>query len=177
MERNTRNSPQRFQIAYLHPDLEAADRQQTIMSPSARNEANLTAMLEKLRTVSATSTDAEFEAVASYFAVDGKFYLNGMMQPPVEGRAALVPAFKQLVQYWHIDEHRVLTTAYSADGKKIVHEMDNRLNIYGETIESFPETEVAEFDEQGLIASYHLYCDSSSIVRILVQKGVMPAPE
>ena len=62
------------------------------------------------------------------------------------------------------------TRSLSADGKTAVCEMDNHLIIMGDTLEHFPETEVVEFDNKGLIVQYRLHCDPKPITDIAVRK-------
>jgi ketosteroid isomerase-like protein len=144
---------------------------------AAANEKALQKLWDLIATLSATSSDADFEAIGALFADNTTAYMNGMSAPPAKGRAGVVAGFRQLVQFWAIAESRVTGVFSAPDGRTVVREMANRLLIVGESVDDYKEAEVVEFDEQGLISQYRLYCDSSPIMAILVKKGIMPAPK
>jgi hypothetical protein len=178
MKRTSEPTKQRFQIAYLHPYLDAFDSTTAKMSSAnQQHEATLDKMWKAVIALKPTSSDADFEAAVAFFTPEAKAYINGMIAPPAEGRAAIVATFKQLVQFWAMDVHRVGKVAYSADGKTVMREMKNRLLIAGEPVEDFIETESADFDDEGLIKEYRLHTDSSPVMAVLIKKGFVPAPK
>ncbi|KAL1874362.1 hypothetical protein VTK73DRAFT_445 [Phialemonium thermophilum] len=133
--------------------------------------ANLDAFWLAVKALSPTAPASAFEKYGSFLAPDCIVYQSGMGQPPSRGREAAVKAMRALLGYWELVEYRVRSRASSAPsaagGRRIiVHEMDNKLRILGRTVEHFGETEVVEYDDNGLIVEYRLYCDPSPIREI-----------
>lgn len=132
--------------------------------------ATLDAFWASIKSLSPASPKADFEKYSAFIAPNATLFLNGMSAPPVEGPEAALEAMQNLVQFWSIAERRVLSRSLSGNGKIAVVEMDNHLTIMGDGVEHFPETEVVEFDDKGLIAKYRLYCDPKPIMDIVAKK-------
>jgi len=119
-----------------------------------------------IQAITPTSTDEAYNKFASYFAPDAKAWLSGMGSPNTVGPAEAVEAMRDLQKYWKLKVHNVVTRAHSQDGRTIISEMSNDLEIMGIDVKGFPETEFVEFDERGLIKTYRLYCDPSPIKQV-----------
>ena len=89
-----------------------------------------------------------------------------MGNPGTVGRQEVIESMHGLQKYWKLKEHKVIMRAHSEDGKTIISEMSNILEIAGVEVKDFPETEFVEFDDQGLIKTYRLYCDPSPIKQV-----------
>jgi len=123
-----------------------------------------------------TSSDAEFEKYASFVHPEAKLYFQGPTKPPFIGRQGAIESIKSLLTFWEHVERRVVARTVSADGKTAMTEMDSHLIIMGEPVEHFPELEVAEFDDDGLVVGYRLYCDPQPIMDIIVAKTAAQQP-
>lgn len=118
------------------------------------------------------SQDA-LEKFASYLSPDGEFYFGGMNVPPARKRNEAIDGMKQLLKYWRLKERRVRVRAITRDGKSAIAEMDNVLEILGERLE-FKEIEVADFNDDGLIVGFRIYCDNKPLEEILTKHGRTP---
>jgi hypothetical protein len=125
-----------------------------------------------LQTLKPDSPDAEWDKLAAFVHPEAVMYTMGMNAPPNRSRAEALAAFKGLVGYWKLVERRVVASGLSADGKTAFNEMKNHITILGETLDHYPETEIVQFDDDGLIVSYRLYLDPSSAMKIFAEKGV-----
>lgn len=133
--------------------------------------ANLDAFHDAISKLSKDATEADLDAVVKFFAPTGTWYLGGMNAPLVTERASAKEGFRRLIKYWHLAERVVTTKAVANGGKTAIAEMDNRLEILGESLQ-FPEIEVADFDiASGLIVSFRLYADNKPIQEILKKRG------
>ena len=116
-----------------------------------------------------TSSAADVQHTASFFAPTAVVYLSGMGQPPSTGHAELVANTQKLISYWAMVEHKIVTHVQQPDGKVIVNTMDNTLSIMGELVEGFKECEVVTFDEDGKIVRYELYVDPGPIMQVFAK--------
>ena len=138
--------------------------------------ATLDAFWAAIHPLRSSSSDAEFEKYASFIHPEAKLYFQGMAKPPSVGRVGAIEAIKGLLSFWEHVERRVVSRALSADGKTAVAEMDSHLIIMGETVEHYPELEVVEFDDDGLIVNYRLYCDTKPISDLIASKMAAQQP-
>jgi hypothetical protein len=90
-----------------------------------------------------------------------------MGNPETVGRKEAIESMQRLQKYWMLKEVKVVMRAHSEDGRTIISEMSNVLEIAGVEVKDFPETEIVEFDDQCLIKTYCLYCDPSPIKQVL----------
>jgi hypothetical protein len=132
--------------------------------------SRLDAFHDAISTLSQTSADAELQKFATYLSPQGEFYLGGMNVPPVTSREEAIAGMRGLLSYWRLKERWVRVRSIARDGKTAIAEMENILEICGERLE-FKEIEVAEFDEEGLIVGFRIYCDNKPVEEILAQKG------
>jgi hypothetical protein len=126
----------------------------------------LDAFWETIAPLRPTSSDSEYQKVASFIAPDAKLYFNGMEAPPSIGPQGAVEALKVLTTYWELKERKVVTRATSPDGKTVVAEMNNKVAIVGSELD-LVEVEFAEFSSDGLITSYRLYVDPEPIKKVI----------
>ena len=104
---------------------------------------------------------------ASYLSPDCKMHLSGMGHHEAHGQNDAKEHMKRILTHWILKERRVLNQGMDfSSGRTLMANMNNRLDILGEEID-FPETEVVEFDEQGRIVDYKLYCDPTPIKSIV----------
>jgi hypothetical protein len=96
-----------------------------------------------------------------------------MNVPPARKRNEAIDGMKQLLKYWRLKERRVRVRAITRDGKSAIAEMDNVLEILGERLE-FKEIEVADFNNDGLIVGFKIYCDNKPVEEILAKHGRTP---
>lgn len=119
-----------------------------------------------VQAITPNSPPAAYTKFASYFAPDAKAWMSGMGNPGTVGRQEAIESMHGLQKFWKLKEHKVIMRAHSEDGKTIISEMSNVLEIAGVEVRDFPETEIVEFDDQGLIKTYRLYCDPSPIKQV-----------
>lgn len=130
----------------------------------------LDAFHDAIQALSPTSPASDFEKFASFLDPNGTFYLGGMNEPPIVGRELAIEGMKKLLTYWKLCERNVVARTVSADGTVAMAEMDNLLEIRGTPL-IFKEAEVAQFNDEGLICVFKLYCDSRPIEEIMARKG------
>ncbi|RKK93428.1 hypothetical protein BFJ68_g15542 [Fusarium oxysporum] len=132
---------------------------------------HLDAFHDAISNLTSEPTEAQLDAVVTCFAPTGRFYIGGINVPPVTGRAGAKEGFRRLVKYWRLAERVVTTKAVANDGKTAIAEMNNKLEILGESLQ-FPEVEVVDFDvDSGLIVGFRLYADGAPIQEILKKRG------
>ena len=61
----------------------------------------------------------------------------------------------------------MLSSATSADGRTVVCEMKNRLNVMGHSLNDSYETAIATFDAEGLIKEFKVYCCRSHLMVVV----------
>jgi hypothetical protein len=137
------------------------------MAPSGKDLYPVVdAFWHDVQAITPTSTEEAYNQFVSYFAPDAKAWLSGMGTPNTVGHAEAVEAMRGMQKYWKLKMLNVVTRTHSEDGKTIISEMSNVLEVMGVDIKGFPETEFVEFDDQGLIKTYRLYCDPSPIKQV-----------
>ncbi|KAF2098221.1 hypothetical protein NA57DRAFT_77013 [Rhizodiscina lignyota] len=143
------------------------------MAPPPAEElyTKLTSYWDGIKALKPDSPQSEYDKVLSYCTPDATSYFAGMGAPPSKGQAEFLASLKSLTQYWALLDRRIVTEAATSNGltTTVIVEMDNRLRIMGEELD-FPELEVVEFNGEGLIANYRLYCDPSPIRDIITRK-------
>jgi hypothetical protein len=129
----------------------------------------LYAIIQDLRP---TSSSEDFDKFASYLTPDCTAYLKSMNSHniPATSRSEAIEDIQEVLGKYYIEERKVLFYALASDNHTMICETEKRINVMGETIESFPETEVVTFDDEGLIKVLKLYCCWSPIVRIVQDK-------
>ena len=138
----------------------------TQMSPTAV----LDDLFTQLQTLKPDSPPAEFERLAQYFSPQCSAAMRSMRESPVQGHQALVADLKEYLKLWHLDERRVTAQALSADGKTVMCEMSNRVDILGDKLDPYAETAVVKFQDGGLIENFRMYGCQSPIVYIIQKK-------
>ncbi|CAM1511782.1 Fc.00g092950.m01.CDS01 [Cosmosporella sp. VM-42] len=118
-----------------------------------------------VRDLRADSPEDAWDTYASYLNPDCVVYLSGIGAAPSRGSTDAVADMKKLVTYWGLKERRVLSKGVDLEGTTVFACMNNLLVILGEELD-FPETEVVEFDNEGRIVDYRLYCDPAPIMAV-----------
>lgn len=140
------------------------------MAETAQLHSRLDDFWAVVKTLKTTSSEEDFAKLSDYIAPKSTLHISGMNSRAAEGPEGVIAEMKALVQTWGLNERRVLVRAVSADGRTVVSEMNNLITILGEEIE-FPETEVVEFDADGLIVNYRLYADPTPILNVFKAKS------
>jgi len=117
-----------------------------------------------------SSPAEEFEAFASRFTTDCIVYLTSMRNNPGISRQEAIEDMKEVLENYYTEKREVLHFSLDSDGRTLFCETKQRLNVIGDTIEEFFETEVVTFDDQGLIKVFKKYCCWSPIVDIVQKK-------
>ncbi|WMI38775.1 uncharacterized protein CLAFUR5_20137 [Fulvia fulva] len=107
---------------------------------------------------------------STFFTTNCLTQVRSMREPVLHGRSAAISDLKERLNYWHLDEPRIISRTTSDDGMTVILEMANKLSILGDVIDPFPETVVARFDEGGCIESLKGYNCQSPVVYIVQQK-------
>ena len=137
-------------------------------------EGKLYDLCDVIQNLSPSSSDAEFEQFGTFFASHGKAYLKNMREhdQPAKGRKEIIEKMKEIMteKHWRIVDRQVLSCSVTSDGSRILCETKKRLRVCGRPVDPFYETEVAVFDDQGLIAELRLYSCWSPIVSVVQQE-------
>lgn len=146
---------------------------------SSTPQQTLDALYAIIKSLSASSTEADFAKFGAFFAPDCKAWLKNMrdFENPGIGRQGAIDKLKGLMteKYWSLDEREVLSSAVTTDGSRLLSETRKRLIVCGEPVYPFYETEVVVFNPDGLIAEMKLYSCFSSVASVIQQKtGVGP---
>jgi hypothetical protein len=89
---------------------------------------------------------------------------------PATSRDEAIEDIKEVLEKYYIEDREVLFYALASDKHTVLCETYKRITVMGEPIESFPETELVTFNDEGLIKVLKLYCCWSPIVRIVQDK-------
>ncbi|KAL6867068.1 hypothetical protein J3F83DRAFT_715337 [Trichoderma novae-zelandiae] len=138
------------------------------------------AIYTHLQTLRPTSSPEDLDKIASYFAPSCKVYLKSMREnkDPALDRAAVVKHLRDLLKDQVLEQRNVVSQSVSEDGARAFVEMENTYTVHGQTLERFPETLVATFDEEGLVNSFKLYsCRSHFVMMIQTATGEGPYSE
>lgn len=136
-------------------------------------ESKLYNLYTTIQNLSPSSPDADFEKVGTLLASNSKAYLKNMREhdQPAKGREEIIQKLKEIMteKHWQIVERQVLSSCVTSDGSRVFCETRKRLLVCGKPVDSFYETEVAVFDEQGLIEELRLYSCWSPIASVIQQ--------
>lgn len=136
-------------------------------------EKKLDDLYTTIQTLSPSSSDAEFEKFGAFFTVTSKAYLKNMREhdQPAQGREEIIQKLKEIMteKHWQLAERHVLSSSITSDGSRFFCETRKRLLICGKPVDPFYETEIAVFDNQGLIIELRLYNCWSPIVSVIQQ--------
>lgn len=126
-----------------------------------------------IQNLSSSSSDVEFEKFSKFFASNSTAYLKNMREhdQPANGRKNIILKMKEIImeKHWQITDRQVLLSSVTSDGLGVFCETRKRLLVCGEPIYPFYETEVAIFDDQGLIKELRLYSCWSPIASVIQQ--------
>jgi hypothetical protein len=136
-------------------------------------ESKLYDLYTTIQNLSPSSPDADFEKVGTFFASSSKAYLKNMREhdQPAKGREEIIQKLKEIMteKHWQIVERQVLSSCVTSDRSRVFCETRKRLLVCGKLVDSFYETEVAVFDERGLIEELRLYSCWSPIASVIQQ--------
>ena len=134
--------------------------------------ARLDALYKIIQNLTPTSSEEDFEAFAAFFTEDCTVYLKSMNLHHMPGvtRKDAIEDMKEVLQKVHIEERIVLSSSTTSDGLTLFCETQQRINVLGDIIDPFFETEVVTFNNEGLIRELKLYNCWSPIVRIVQDK-------
>jgi len=126
-------------------------------------------LIQRLRP---SSPPEEFESFAQCFTIDCTVYLKSMNMHRMPGisRVEAIEDIKEVLEKVHILEREVLHFSLASDGHTVFCETKQRINVMGDIIEPFFETEVATFDDTGMIKQLKIYSCWSPIVDIVQRK-------
>lgn len=136
------------------------------------NFDRLRALQATLDTLSSASSPEEISNLGHFFAEDCIAYVASMREydEPSIGRNATIAKYREILQFYHIHERRVLSHSTSADGKTVFCEMKHSVHIFDELLDPFYETVVAIFDDKGLIKELRQYSCRSHLIEIIQAK-------
>ncbi|KAI0384177.1 hypothetical protein F5Y04DRAFT_237697 [Hypomontagnella monticulosa] len=147
------------------------------MASAASLHAKLDALYDVWATLSLDSPASEFEKFASFFDENSTAWLLSMRElaEPSIGREGIIKGIKVVLKDTRIKERRVVDRFESSNGSKVSVEMNNHLVIHGRSLDGFPETAVAVFNDKGLIEDFKVYCCRSPVVTVVQEvTGVGP---
>ena len=142
--------------------------------------AKLNALYDIIQRLTLASSDEDFAAFGAFFAADCTVYLKSMNTYRMPGvtRAGAIEDMKERLEKVQIEKREILSSSSTADGLTLCCETKQRINVLGDVLDPFFETEIATFNEEGLIKELKLYCCWSPIVVIVQDKtGVGPMAE
>jgi hypothetical protein len=127
-----------------------------------------------------SSPAEDFEVFASYFTPDCTLYLKSMRLHfmPAISRHEAIEDIKEVVENFQIEQRKVLQFSMAPDGYTVFCETEQRLNVMGDIVEPYFETDIATFDDEGLIRILKTYSCWSPIVDVVQKKtGIGPYDE
>ncbi|PVH96303.1 hypothetical protein DM02DRAFT_687938 [Periconia macrospinosa] len=127
----------------------------------------LYAIIQKL---SPSSSADEFQAFASRFTTDCTVHFKSMRLPPGNNRQEAISEMKEVLEQYQIEDREVLQISLAPDGYTVFCETKQRVNVMGEVVEPWCETQVVTFDDEGLVKSLKTYCCWSPIVAVVQRK-------
>ncbi len=142
--------------------------------------AKLNALYDIIQGLTLASSDEVFKAFGAFFAEDCTVHLKSMNRHHMPGvtRTGAIEDLKEVLEKVKIEKREILSSSASANGLTVFSETKKRINVMGDIIDPFFETEIATFNEEGLIKELKVYCCWSPIVRIVQDKtGVGPMAE
>lgn len=151
------------------------------MAANAKHlSAKLNSLYDIIQTLTLASSDEDFKAFGAFFAEDCTVYLKSMNlhRMPGVNRAGAVEDMKEVLEKVKIEKRELLSSGTTIDELTLFCETKQRINVMGDILDPFFETEIATFDEEGLIKKLKVYSCWSPIVRIVQDKtGVGPMAE
>lgn len=119
-----------------------------------------------------SSPPEEFGDFGRCFTPDCIVYLKSMNmhRMPAIARVEAIEDIKEVLEKVHILEREVLHFALASDGQTVFSETKQRIDVMGDIIEPFFETEVVTFDNSGLIKQLKIYSCWSPIVDVVQRK-------
>lgn len=136
-------------------------------------ESKLYDLYITVKNLSPSSPDAEFEEFGAFFASNGRAYLKNMREydQPAKGREQIIQKLKEIMteKQWRLAERQVLSSSVTPYDSRVFCETRKRLLVCGKPVDPFYETEVAIFDDQGLIEELRLYSCWSPIASVIQQ--------
>lgn len=141
----------------------------TAAGPFLKKLQDLYEIIQRLRP---SSPPDDFNAFAEYFTENCTVYLKSMNMHRMPGisRVEAIDDMKAVLEKVHIEERQVLNFSLTSDGRTLFCETKQRVNVMGEILDPFFETEVVTFDENMLIQQLKIYSCWSPIVDIVQQK-------
>ena len=142
--------------------------------------AKMNALYDIIQGLTLASSDEDFKAFGAFFAEDCTVHLKSMNVHHMPGvtRTGAVEDMKEVLEKVRIEKREILSASTTADGLTLVCETKQRLNVMGDIIDPFFETEIATFNEECLIKEFKVYSCWSPIVCIVQNKtGVGPMAE
>ena len=127
-----------------------------------------------------SSPASDFSTFASYFTPECTVYLKSMRLPsmPAISRPEAIEDIKEVLENFQIEQRKVLHFSLAPDGHTVFCETQQRLNVLGEIVEPYFVTDVATFDDEGLIKVLKTYSCWSPIVDVVQRKtGIGPYDE
>ena len=140
----------------------------------------LNALYDIIQGLTSASSDEDFKAFGAFFAEDCTVYLKSMNLQGLPGvtRAGAVEDMKEVLEKVKMVKREILSSATTVDGLTLFYETKQRINVMGDILDPFFETEIATFNEDGLIRELKVYSCWSPVVRIVQDKtGVGPMAE
>jgi hypothetical protein len=133
------------------------------------NRATLDRFHQVWQALRPTSSDEEFAQFGAFFDESCTAWLQSMREweEPSIGRQATVAQAKELAAIYHVERRTVTSSLTSDDGRTVMLEMRNRLDVLGVALDPFYETAVARFNDDGLIVDLKMYSCRSPIVGIV----------
>lgn len=112
------------------------------------------------------SSDETFRNFASYFSPNAIAWLLSMRElaEPSIGRDSIIQGIKAAIRDSQVVERHVIARSTIAGERKVFLESSSTIKVFGKTLDSFPETTVVQFDEEGLIVDFKIYSCRSPIV-------------
>ena len=131
--------------------------------------SRLEGLYQKWQNLRPTSPPEQFHDFGAFFDDSCTAWLKSMREwdQPSIGRQAIIDNVKTNIQSHHIEERRVQSSLVSEDGRTVMCEMRNRLDVLGTPLDNFYETAVARFNEKGLITDFKVYNCRSPIVGVV----------
>lgn len=142
--------------------------------------AILNALYDIIQGLTLASSDEDFKAFGAFFAEDCTVYLKSMNLHRMPGvtRTEAIEDMKEVLEKVKIEKREILSSSTTANGLTLFCETKQRINVMGDTLDPFFETEIATFNEEGLITELKMYSCWSPIVTIVQNKtGVGPMAE
>ncbi|TVY15047.1 hypothetical protein LARI1_G006721 [Lachnellula arida] len=111
---------------------------------TSTSTTRLESLYQTWLTLRPTSPPSHFAAFGAFFSPSCTAWLKSMREwdLPSIGRTAIISAVETNIQTSHIEERVVQSLLESADGRTVVCEMRNRLNVLGYRLENYFETAV-----------------------------------